>query len=318
MPTVSVITPCYNAAAFIEETMASVRAQERVEWEHIVVDDGSADDSAARVAAVAATDPRVVLVEQQNSGVHVARGTGAKRADPSSRYLMFLDADDYLAPDFLSTLVEHLEQNPAVGLVYCAWTLVEQDGSPVDEHPDLPPRYVRDGLRIRELAPDDPETPLDALVSRHEAIPSTAVLRRSVFDRTRGWRRFGVVEDKDMVLQMALLARVHFLPRRLSYYRRTDTSRSQEQFYESMDQLHSAWWNDRTLDPAQRRAIRRAIVFDRRVAATNTGREAVRQLRDREFRDGVELGARALKRFGEAAVLSAKASIGARAPGRAR
>jgi glycosyltransferase involved in cell wall biosynthesis len=307
MPTISVITPCYNAAAFIEETIASVRAQVDVDWEHVVVDDGSSDDSAALVAAVAATDPRVVLVEQANSGVHVARAAGAAHADASSRYLMFLDADDFLAPTCLATLVDHLERNPGVGLVYCAWTLVEQDGSPVAEHPGLPPRYVRDGLRIRELAPHDPETPLDALVSRHEAIPSTAVLRRSVFDRTAGWRKFGVVEDKDMVLQMALLAPVHFLPERLSYYRRADTSRSQEQFYESMDQLHSAWWNDGALDPEQSRAIRRAIVFDRRVAATSAGHEAVRQLRAGRLRDGVELGARALKRFGEAAVLRVKA-----------
>ncbi len=308
MPTISVITPCYNAAAFIEETIASVRAQKDVDWEHIVVDDGSTDDSAARIAAVAAGDPRVVLVEQVNSGVHVARSAGAERADPSSRYLMFLDADDYLAPTFLSTLVGHLEGNPEVGLVYCAWTLVEQDGSPVDDHPGLPPRYVRDGLRIRELAPDDPETPLDALMSRHEAIPSTAVLRRSVFDRTRGWRKFGVVEDKDMVLQMALLAPVHFVRARLSYYRRAETSRSQEQFYESMEQLHSAWWDDDTLRPVQRRAVRKAIVFDRRVAATHAGQEAVRQLRHRHVRDAVELGARALKRFAEAAVLRAKAA----------
>jgi glycosyltransferase involved in cell wall biosynthesis len=307
MPTISVITPCYNAAPFIEETIASVRAQERVEWEHIVVDDGSPDDSAARVAAIASTDPRVVLVEQENSGVHVARSKGAERADPSSRYLMFLDADDYLAPNCLSTLVDHLEASPGVGLVYCAWALVEQDGSPVEQAPGFAPRYVRDGLRIRELSPNDPDTPLDALVSRHEAIPSTAVLRRSVFDRTRGWRRFGVVEDKDMVLQMALLAPVHFLPQRLSYYRRTDTSRSQEQFYESMDQLHSAWWDDETLDPAQRQAVRRAIVFDRRVAATTTGQEALRRLRAKEIGEGAELGARALKRFGEAALLSVKA-----------
>jgi glycosyltransferase involved in cell wall biosynthesis len=307
MPTISVITPCYNAAAFIEETIASVRAQADVDWEHVVVDDGSSDESAALVAAVAATDPRVVLVEQANSGVHVARAAGVAHTDASSRYLMFLDADDFLAPTCLATLVDHLERNPGVGLVYCAWTLVEQDGSPVAEHPGLPPRYVRDGIRIRELAPDDPETPLDALVSRHEAIPSTAVLRRSVFDRTAGWRKFGVVEDKDMVLQMALLAPVHFLPERLSYYRRADTSRSQEQFYESMDQLHSAWWNDRALDPEQSRAIRRAIVFDRRVAATTAGREAVRQLRAGRLRAGVGLGARALKRFGEAAVLRVKA-----------
>jgi len=318
MPTISVVTPCYNAGAFIEETMASVRAQKGIEWEHIVVDDGSSDDSAARVAAIASTDPRVVLVEQENSGVHVARSTGAERADPSSRYLMFLDADDYLAPNCLSTLVDHLEANPAVGLVYCAWTLVEQDGSRVDQPPGFPPRYLRHGLRIRELTPNEPDTPLDALVSRHEAIPSTAVLRRSVFDRTKGWRRFGVVEDKDMVLQMALLAPVHFLPQRLSYYRRADTSRSQEQFYESMDQLHSAWWDDHTLDPTQLRAVRKAIVFDRRVSATTSGRAALRQLRERRFRDGAELGARAIKRFGEAAVLSLKASIGARRSGHGR
>ena len=306
MPTISVITPCFNAAAVIEETMASVRAQVEIDWEHVVVDDGSTDDSAARIAAVAAGDSRVVLVERANSGVHVARNVGAQRADPSSGYLMFLDADDFLAPTCLSTLVGHLERNPEVGLVYCAWAVVEKDGSPVDQGPGFAPRYVRDGLRIRELAPDDPATPLDALMSRHEAIPSTAVLRRSVFDRTAGWRS-SKVEDKDMVLQMALLAPVHFVPQRLTYYRRADWSRSMDGFYEGMEQLHSAWWDDATLDPVQRQAVRKAIVFDRRVAATNAGQEAVRQLRQRHFRDGVELGARALKRFAQAAALRVKA-----------
>ena len=149
MPKVSVITPCYNAASYIQSTIDSVRSQDMSDWEHIVVDDGSSDESARIVESAAEVDERIVLIRQSNRGVHTARRTGAEHAEQSSAYLVFLDADDVLEPSFLRTLGDHLDGNPKVGLVYCSYLRVDASGAPLPIRDAVLPRYVPRGLRIR-------------------------------------------------------------------------------------------------------------------------------------------------------------------------
>src|SRR5690242_9351310 len=90
---VSVITPCYNAAPFVLETLATVRAQTYGAVEHIVVDDASTDASWELVRH--APGVRAYRLERNRGGAH-ARNVGVGHA--RGEYLMFLDADDLLAP----------------------------------------------------------------------------------------------------------------------------------------------------------------------------------------------------------------------------
>lgn len=104
LPRVSVIMPVYNAAGFLEETIASVSAQSLTDWELLVVDDGSSDGSADILARLAASDPRIrPLSSGGNQGAGAARNLAMAAA--RGRYLAFLDADDLWHPEKLTRQV---------------------------------------------------------------------------------------------------------------------------------------------------------------------------------------------------------------------
>ena len=94
---ISVIIPLYNAARFIEETLRSVQGQTYQDWECIVVDDGSTDNSADIVCSISQTDNRIKYICQTNAGPSAARNNGMKLA--KGDYIQFLDADDWFPPD---------------------------------------------------------------------------------------------------------------------------------------------------------------------------------------------------------------------------
>lgn len=96
---VSVIIPVHNAERFIEETVASVRAQTYEDWELLLVDDGSTDRSNEICKGLAGKDPRIRLLKSNGSGAAAARNTGTISA--RGRYLCFLDADDIWRRDKL-------------------------------------------------------------------------------------------------------------------------------------------------------------------------------------------------------------------------
>ncbi len=124
MPRFSVVVPAYNAVKTVEATIGSVLAQTVGDLELIVVDDGSADETPRLVAAIAADDARVELLEQPNQGTAGARNTGIARA--AAPYVSFLDNDDLWLPDYLATMGEALDAEPDAAFAYCdAWSLVD-------------------------------------------------------------------------------------------------------------------------------------------------------------------------------------------------
>ena len=111
-PKVSVIIPLYNKAAFIERAIDSILSQTVQDFEIVVVNDGSTDGGEIIVNAY--TDSRIRLINQENSGVSVARNNGvyASRAE----FVAFLDADDEWLPDFLDTVLRLRRKWPDAGL----------------------------------------------------------------------------------------------------------------------------------------------------------------------------------------------------------
>lgn len=99
-PTFSVIIPSYNRSASLLRAIQSVLEQDFADFELLVVDDGSTDDSLAQLATV--KDPRLVVVEQANRGASAARNTGLEHA--SGVYVAFLDSDDVFLPAHLTLL----------------------------------------------------------------------------------------------------------------------------------------------------------------------------------------------------------------------
>lgn len=110
-PLVTVITPTKNRLALLGETMDSVQRQSLQDWEHIIVDDGSEDGTAAEVMRRAQVDPRVRFMARNGEacGANVCRNQGlaAARAD----FIVFLDSDDLLEPDCLVRRVEIMRRN---------------------------------------------------------------------------------------------------------------------------------------------------------------------------------------------------------------
>ena len=122
MSLVSVIVPTYNRRETIQAAIASVQRQTFSDWELIVVDDGSTDDTAALIEG---SDPRLVLVRQKNQGVNAARNAGMLRA--RGRYIAFLDSDDEWLPHHLELSVGFFRAFP--GEDFLSGEFSEEGGS---------------------------------------------------------------------------------------------------------------------------------------------------------------------------------------------
>ena len=107
-PVVSIIIPVYNAGAFIEKCLDSLCSQTVRDIEIIVVNDGSTDNSLSICEAYAAKDSRVKIIDKANAGVSEARNYGIKHS--SGSYLMFVDADDWVAEDTIETCMPYIPE----------------------------------------------------------------------------------------------------------------------------------------------------------------------------------------------------------------
>lgn len=202
-PRVSVVIPAYNAAPFIRETVESVLAQTFRDLECIVVDDGSTDGTAAVLASI--DDDRLRCLTKPNEGtVSAARNAGI--AEARGELIAMLDADDLWLPDKLERQVTLLDARPEVGLVYCAYAIVDRDlRHPrviwTDEHDAGFRRWML--LEGSGIAPS-----------------STAVVRRPVLDAVGPFRmELSVSEDVDLAERIAARVAIDAVPECLALYR---------------------------------------------------------------------------------------------------
>jgi hypothetical protein len=121
---ITVITPAYNVAAYIGAAIRSVLAQTHRDFVMLVIDDGSTDATAAVAAGFG--DGRVRLIRQRNAGVSAARNRGIAAIEGEA--VLFLDADDWLAPDALARLAATLAQRGDAVAAYGAHCFVTEDG----------------------------------------------------------------------------------------------------------------------------------------------------------------------------------------------
>src|SRR5690554_2487133 len=118
---VSILMPLYNAEKWIEATIQSVVNQTYTNWELIVVDDGSSDNSYAIVKALSAKDKRIRLVQQKNRGACAARNMAFELS--KGTYIQYLDADDLLSSNKIEKQLQALQQpKDESAIASCAWT----------------------------------------------------------------------------------------------------------------------------------------------------------------------------------------------------
>ncbi len=125
-PLITVIVPVHDVADYVQACIDSLRAQTLRDFECLVIDDGSTDDSAARARAAIGDDPRFRLIGQENRGLSGARNTGLDQA--RGAFIAFVDSDDRVMPDYLLRLWQTLDET-GCDWVACAVRFCQPDGS---------------------------------------------------------------------------------------------------------------------------------------------------------------------------------------------
>ncbi|MDD2496509.1 MAG: glycosyltransferase family 2 protein, partial [Tissierellia bacterium] len=106
---VSVIIPCFNQAKYLLETVESVISQTYSNWECIIINDGSSDNTKEVALDLIKRDQRIYFINQVNQGVCMARNNAINKS--KGKYILCLDADDLISPNFLVETVKLIEQN---------------------------------------------------------------------------------------------------------------------------------------------------------------------------------------------------------------
>ena len=194
-PTVTVLVPAYNRAAFVGEALRSIFAQTFADFEVVVIDDGSDDGTSGVLADV--SDARLRVLHQAHRGISAAMNAGLAAA--RGRYIARLDSDDLWQPDLLATLVPVLDAQPDVGVAYARADALDH-GVVVPHLQGLPLRFPDDSLR--SLVYDDCTCNI-ALLARCECFE-----RAGPYDET-----LIANEDWDMWLRVARHFRFAFVDR---------------------------------------------------------------------------------------------------------
>jgi len=204
---VSIVIPCYNLAHFLRDAIESILAQTYPRIELVVVDDGSMDNT----AAVVADYPLARCVRQENRGVAEARNVGFGATN--GEYVLFLDADDRLAPDAVQAHLRCFAEHPEAGFVVGAIEQITGEGS------------CRGMSHSPVLESDQYKHLLEA---NHIANTIAVMFRRSVFETLGGFTQyFSPAEDYELLLRAARAFPSAHHSRVVASYRRhaTNTSR---------------------------------------------------------------------------------------------
>lgn len=133
---VSIIMPNYNSASFIEKSIGSVLSQSYENWELILADDCSSDDSIKVIEALIADDKRIKLIQlTENSGPAIARNCAIEEA--KGRYIAFLDSDDLWTPDKLSRQLSFMQEHD-VALSYTGYYRIEEESGEIIDQIKVP------------------------------------------------------------------------------------------------------------------------------------------------------------------------------------
>lgn len=198
MPRVTAAIPTHNRAALVVEALESVLAQTYDDLEIIVVDNGSTDDTAERLAPYL---DRIAYVKQEDRGRAGARNRAI--AEATGEYVAFLDSDDLWLPDRLARQVPVLDTDPSVALVHGHVEAIDDAGRVL-------PAQTRELQRLWAAAPRTPRSYASyALECR--CFTSTVLVRRSVLEELGGYDETVGLEDLDLYLRLALRHRIAFL-----------------------------------------------------------------------------------------------------------
>jgi len=170
LPLIDVVIPVYNYASAVPRAIQSVKNQTLTNFRCYIVDDGSTDDSAVVIQREIEDDPRFTYIHQENSGVAVARNKGVLRSGANGKYIVCLDADDALAPEYLEVCARALEEDNSISIAYTGLYYYKPDGE-------------------EGLSTWPPEWDYNAQIRGLNQIPTCNMARREVWERLGGQRQ---------------------------------------------------------------------------------------------------------------------------------
>ncbi len=199
-PAVSVVMAAKNYARFLPDAIESVRSQTFADWELVIVDDGSTDETPAAVKPYL-SDARVRYVRSDRLGQSRAKNLGLRLS--RGKFVAFLDADDAWMPTKLEKQLAAFR--PGVGVVFCGRELMDESGAAIPRPPAPPPPTGH---------------VLDAMFVQNFVCFSSAMVRRSVFDHVGAFDPgLDLAIDYDLWLRVARHYEFEYVPEPLVRYR---------------------------------------------------------------------------------------------------
>ncbi len=182
IPNVSVIITTYNRAGYVSKAIESVLNQTYQDWELVIVDDGSFDETPKVVSRYLTDDKKVRYIRQTNQGLSAARNKGI--IETHGTYLAFLDDDDWWVPEKLETQVIYMEAHPNVGLSYTRIRIIREINGRLDDSTMIPVKMA---------------TTFEEIIDESFIPASTVLIRRSCLENMN-WFKSDAVPQEDLEL----------------------------------------------------------------------------------------------------------------------
>ena len=182
MPNISVVITTYNRANYVSRAIESVLRQTYPDWELVIVDDGSTDETPKVVSRYLTNDGKVRYIKQANQGLSAARNKGI--AETHGKYLAFLDDDDWWVPEKLETQVTYMEARPNVGLSYTRLRIIRETNGKLDDSTVIPAKMA---------------TTFEEIIDDSFIPASTVLIRRNCLEHM-DWFKIDAVPQEDLEL----------------------------------------------------------------------------------------------------------------------
>lgn len=256
---ISIVIPAYNSERFLAQTVESVLAQSVSDWELVIVDDGSKDNTPQIIQRFVEQDTRIRAVAQPNGGVAAARNRGCQETNPAAEYIIFLDNDDTWEPDALQILLQALQQHTRATAAVGSCRAMNAEGAflKTDAPPDLQMVETREG-KIEPCTPDDLIS-FEVMVCRNPIVsPGMALIRREFLQQAGPWdQAVAPADDWDMWARLTLRGPIINLSRSVLRYRMHENNASRQS--EKMKQAERAFYRKLMALPALNVAQKRMV-----------------------------------------------------------
>lgn len=219
-PKVSVNICCYNSEKFIKEALESVLEQSYIDFEVIIIDDGSVDDTKNIIESF--SDPRIRYFYQENQGLSASRNRAVTLS--KGQYIALLDHDDIWESNKLYLQVKILDNNKEIGVVF-------SDGYAINDKKKRLFRFSKNSKPYRGRVENN-------LFKANWIACSTLVIRKNLLDDEKFSLTYKIIEEYDLLLRLSLITKFDYVNRPLVQYRVHDSNFSQDSEMLFREEIH--------------------------------------------------------------------------------